>query len=99
MKSAAQIRMPLTLVRVATMHHNINAIEPAFEEVLIGLKFELIRYNTSRIREHAVLGDNGITFDATGMRHCNHFPTGRKSGWVGNQIAICAHLHKRAIFS
>src|ERR1019366_8193012 len=31
------------------------------------------------IRKHAVLGDNGITFDATRIGHWNHFPTKRKS--------------------
>ena len=30
-------------MRVAPMHHHIDAVEPAFEEVLLGLEFERVR--------------------------------------------------------
>ena len=63
------MRILLTLMRVSAMHHDINPIKPAFEEVLIGIEFELVRHDTCCIREHAILRDNGITFDATGHGH------------------------------
>jgi hypothetical protein len=42
-QSAAQIRTRLSLMRLAPMHHHIDAVEPAFEEVLLGLEFERVR--------------------------------------------------------
>ena len=62
------------------MHHHIDPVEPAFEEVLIGLELERVRHDTRGIREHAILGDDGITFDATRTGHGNHFPT----DWAGS---------------
>ena len=52
-------------MRVAAVNDHINAIEPAFEKALVGLKLELVRHDTCSICEHAVFGDDGITFDAT----------------------------------
>jgi hypothetical protein len=57
--------MALLLVRVAAVYDHINAIEAAFEKALVGLKLKLVRHDTRSIREHAILGDDGITFDAT----------------------------------
>jgi hypothetical protein len=54
------------------MHDHIDPVETALEKVLIGLELELLRHDARCIGEHAVLGDNGITFDATG--------TGRRGG-------------------
>ena len=53
------------------MYQNIDPVEPAFEEVLIGLVLERIRHDSFGIRNHAILGDNGITFDATRAKHGN----------------------------
>jgi hypothetical protein len=39
-QSSAQIRMRLSLVRVASMHHHIDPVEPAFEEAPIGREIE-----------------------------------------------------------
>jgi hypothetical protein len=68
-------------MRVAPMHHHIDPVEPAFEEVLIGLELERVRHDTRGIRDHAILGDDGITFDSTRTGHGDHFPTGLKSHW------------------
>ncbi|HUI22691.1 MAG TPA: hypothetical protein VLZ74_16865 [Methylocella sp.] len=53
------------------MHHHIDPVEPAFEEVLICLELERVGHDTRSIREHAILGDDGITFDTKRMRHGN----------------------------
>src|ERR1022692_1339689 len=66
-------------MRVAAMYHHINPIEPAFEKALIGLEFELVWHDACRIRKHAVLGDDGITFDTTRTEHGNHF---RPIAWL-----------------
>ena len=39
---AAQIRALLSLMRVAPVHHDIDPVEPAFEEVPIGLELERV---------------------------------------------------------
>jgi hypothetical protein len=39
-QSSAQIRMQLSLVRVASMHHHIDPVEPAFDEAPIGRELE-----------------------------------------------------------
>src|SRR5580700_10159689 len=51
------------------MHHYVDPVEPAFEEVLIGLELERVRHDTRGIRDHAILGDDGITFDSTRTGH------------------------------
>jgi hypothetical protein len=38
------------------MHHHIDPVEPAFEEVPIGLELERIRYDTRGIRKHPIFG-------------------------------------------
>jgi hypothetical protein len=70
------------------MRHHINPVEPAFEEMLIGLELERVRHDTCGIREHAIFGDNGITFDATRTGHENHFPTGLKSHWDAGSPSV-----------
>jgi hypothetical protein len=52
-------------MRVAAMHYHIDPVESAFEEVPIGLELERVRDHARGVREHAILGDNGIPFDAT----------------------------------
>jgi hypothetical protein len=64
-QSAAQIRTRLSLMRMAPMYHHIGPVEPAFEKVPIDLELERVWHDTRGIREHALLGDDGITFDAT----------------------------------
>jgi hypothetical protein len=78
-QSAPQIRMRPPLMRVAPMHHRIDAVESAFEEVLIGLELERVWHNAAGISQHAIFGYEGITFDAmrTGM---GCFPTGLRRG-------------------
>jgi hypothetical protein len=72
------------------MHHHIDPVEPAFEELLIGLELERVRHDTRGIREHAILADDGITFDATRTGHGNHFPTGLKSHWDVGKESLAA---------
>lgn len=55
------------------MHNDVDTIETAFEEGLIGPEFQRIRHNTCRVREHAVLGNDGITFDTMRMEHNSTF--------------------------
>jgi hypothetical protein len=64
-------------MRVAPVNHDVDPVEPAFEEALIGLELERVRHDTRGIREHAILGDDGITFDATGRGH--HLTSRRES--------------------
>src|SRR5476651_602010 len=66
---AAQMRMRLSLMRVAPTNHHIDPVEPEFEKLLVGLELELVRHDTCRVLKHAVLGDNGVTFDATWTGH------------------------------
>jgi hypothetical protein len=70
---------------MAAMRHHIDRVEPALEEALIGVEPELVRHDAGRIREHAVFGDNGITFDAGRPRHSSHcrISTGRRTPDAG----------------
>src|ERR1019366_6019763 len=61
--------MRLLLMGVASMHYHNDPVEPALEELLVGFELELVRHGTCRIRKHAILGDNSITFDATRTGH------------------------------
>ena len=56
-------------MRIAPVHYDINAVEAVFKEILIRLELERIRHDACGIRKHAILGDDGITFDMTRMRH------------------------------
>jgi hypothetical protein len=58
------------------MHYDIDPAEPAFEKVAISLELERVRHDTRGICDHAILRDDGITFDATRTGHRNHSPTG-----------------------
>ena len=49
---------------MASVHDYIDAIKSAFKKDLIGFKFEGVWHYAGRVREHAVFGDNGISFDA-----------------------------------
>jgi hypothetical protein len=55
------------------MHHDIDTIETFFEEYLIGLKLERIRHDSCRVRKHAVLGNDGVTFNARHKCHGGRF--------------------------
>ena len=61
--------MPLVFMRMPSMHDDVDAIEPSFEENLIGLKFERVRHNSCRIGKHAILRDNRVSFDAARNFH------------------------------
>ena len=60
-------------MRVASMHHHVDPIKTASEELLIGLELERIRHDACCIREHPILGDDGITFDTTGTGYEENF--------------------------
>ena len=51
------------------MHYYIDPIESPFEENFVCFKFQRVRHNTCRIREHAVLRYNCITFNAMQLEH------------------------------
>ena len=55
------------------MHYHIDPVERAFEELVIGLELERVRHDTRGIRDHAIRGDDGITFDSARTGHGNHF--------------------------
>src|SRR3984893_16915010 len=57
------------------MDHHVDPVELAFEEVLIGLELERVRHDARGIRDHAILGDDGITFDSARTWHGIHSPT------------------------
>src|SRR5664279_1422615 len=61
--------MRLLLMGVASMHYHNDPVEPALEELSVGLELELVRHDTCRVRKHAILGDNSISFDATRTGH------------------------------
>ena len=58
-----QIRMSLLLVRMPPMHDHVDAIQTAFEEGLIGFEFKGVGHHACGIRQHAVLGNDGISLD------------------------------------
>src|ERR1700730_1431083 len=83
--------MRLSLMRVAPMHHHIDPVEPAFEKVPVGLELEPVRHDTYGIREHAILGDNGITFDVTRTGHgCSVllFLNRTERGWASGEALL-----------
>src|SRR5664279_590337 len=61
--------MRLLLMGVASMHYHNDPVEPALEELSVGLELELVRHDTCRVCKHAILGDDSITFDATRTGH------------------------------
>jgi hypothetical protein len=77
------------------MHHHIDPVEPAFEEVLIGLELERVRHDTRGIGEHAILGDDGITFDATRMGH-NLLVVMIEHSWSAMQVGCVQRGSNRA---
>ena len=84
-QAAAQTRARLLFVRMAAMHHHIDRVERALEEALISVELELVRHDAGRFREHAVFGNNGITFDAGRPGHGSHcwLSTGRRKPDMG----------------
>src|SRR5664280_330054 len=63
------MRMRLLLMGMVSMHYHIDPVEPALEEIQIGIELKRVRHDTCRIRKHAILGDNSITFDVTRTGH------------------------------
>src|SRR5579863_331813 len=61
------MRTRLALMGVAPVHHHDGCVEPAFEELPVGLELQRVRHDARGIREHAILGDDGVTFDAARM--------------------------------
>ena len=70
-QSIAQVRTRLSFMRAAPMHHHIDPVEAAFEELPIAVGLERVRHDTRGIREHAILGDSSMTFDALRTGHGN----------------------------
>ena len=58
-----QVRSRLALLGMAAMHDHIDTVQSVLEEALIGFEFEGFRHNPCGIGQHAVFGDNGVTFD------------------------------------
>src|SRR5262245_14684556 len=61
--------MSLVFMRMPPMHDDVDAVEPPFEEHLVGLKFERVRHDSCGICKHAILGDNRVSFDAARHFH------------------------------
>jgi len=83
-QAAAQRRARLLFVGMAAVHHHIDRVEAALEEALIGLELERVRHDAGRVREHAVVGDDGITFDTGRLRHASHCPAQLVARQVGS---------------
>ena len=67
-----QKRACQVLLRVAPVYDDIDRIQSLFEKALIGIELQRVWHNPGRIRQHAVLGDDGITFDTTRPMLCDH---------------------------
>src|SRR5436190_20000127 len=57
---------------MASVHDHVDRVEAVLEENLIGLELERLRHDACGIREHAVLGANGIAFDAARAGRSGH---------------------------
>jgi hypothetical protein len=62
-----------TFAGVPAVDERTGAVQPRVEKLLIGLKLEHVGLDAVRIRDHAVVGDDGEAFDAirTGHRICS----------------------------
>ena len=67
-----QMRPLLLFLRVAPMHHHIDPVQRTLKEALISFKLQRVRHDSGGIRQHAVLGNNGIALDAGGPILCDH---------------------------
>ena len=67
------------------MHHYIDPVEPSFEEISIGLELERVRHDTRCIRVHPILGDDGITVDATSTKQGSYHNRPAARGALKNQ--------------
>src|SRR6185312_5298983 len=105
-QAEAAVGAGLLLVRVAAVHHHVDAVEAVLEEALVGLELELVRHDADRIRQHAVLGDDGEALDAPGADHdaacCGGPPSGAPRTaslrWRGSDSG-CSRWRKSIIFS
>ena len=77
------------------MYHNIDSVEPAFKEALISREFKRVRHDTRGIREHAVLRDDGIAFDATGTGLQMRTPGPARGLKVWNQLIHSVRVDAR----
>ena len=57
------------LVRMPPVHHRSRTVEAAMKEPLVGLNHEAGRNFSLGVGQHAVRGDDGISFDARGSGH------------------------------
>ena len=79
-------------MRMSSVHDHIDAIESAFKKDLIGFKFERVGHDASRIRKHAVFGDDGISFDTVrsfhGGRNFQMHPDARQDSATADYIFL-----------
>ena len=66
------MRVRLLLVRVSAMHHHRDLVERPLEKVPVGLEFERLGHDPGSIRQHPVLGDDGIPVYLAGERKRHH---------------------------
>jgi len=71
---------------------------PCSKEVLIGREFQRIRHDARFICEHAVLGDDGIGFDA-GRDEAGHHFLCSAGDWFATSACISAGMCCSAIVS
>jgi len=77
---------------MASVHDYIDAIEPTFKKDLIGFEFERVRHYAGRVCEHAVFGDDGISFDTVrgfhGGRNFQMHPNARQNPCTADYIFL-----------
>ena len=84
--------MPVLSLRPAFMgipavNHGRRLCQRPMKELLVGRDDEAVRDSTIGVRQHAVLGDDGVTLDAVRTRHgC---PPITQQGWAANDVLRC----------
>jgi hypothetical protein len=56
--------MWLLLVRMPPVNDRLDFVETVGEITLVGVEFQRLRHHAVRIGQHAVLGHDGVAFDA-----------------------------------
>ena len=56
-------------MRMTSMQDYVDAVESTLEKELISFELERVRHDASRVRKHAVFGDDGISFDTVRCFH------------------------------
>src|SRR5580658_11212098 len=75
--ASARRRMRQLLLRVSAVNHNIDFIQTALKEMLVGVDPERRRYDAFCGGQHAVFGNDGISLDMNWWMHDSNSPATR----------------------